>query len=346
MEKLQIPNLNININHRNWIEALEEAFAYLTCSQPSEVVCIVGPSRAGKTKLIEQLKALLVGEQSIEDSGEISAVSVTAANSGPNGSFSTKSFVLRMLNELKHPMYSEIEGGNDQEGVVSHLARVPEHRLRQAAEHALIQRNVQYLFIDEAQHILHSSKRTDSAEAILDSWKCLAQDANLVLVLVGAYPLLRVIQNSPHLLGRKHQVHMPRYQPYGDDLIQFTAVLVSYEQLLGSYCLNGVLKNNKKLLYKYSLGCVGLLKLWLKRSLAIANLRKVAISKSILQETKLSNDEIEAIEKEIIAGERTLGEDQKVNKLASPTFNKTMSSKPFQAKPKRRTKNNRGNYND
>lgn len=342
MNTLEVPNLNVNINHRNWREALKECFAFLTYAQPGEVVCLVGPSRAGKSCMIARLCKLLVGEQNIDHSGITHSVVVTATNSGPHGSFSTKSFTLRMLEALKHPMYSYHDDNPDTTQTITRIERATEHALRQAVERGFKSRQVKYLFIDEAQHILYSYKRTQAAEAILDSWKCLAQDAGLVLVLVGAYPLLNVIQNSPHLLGRKHQVHMPRYQSTNEDLQQFAAIVAKYEQILSSICPSNLLLDNLELIYKHSLGCIGLLKLWLLRALAKAQCGGSDISLSTLQSTKLSLEELGNIEREIIAGENLLLDGIVMPPPVIQANRRKPTAKPFKSKPTRRSKNNRG----
>jgi hypothetical protein len=240
-------------------------------------------------------------------------------------------------------MYSISSENPDVDKAITRLERITEHRLRQAAEHALINRKVQYLFIDEAQHILYSASRSESAEAILDSWKCLAQEANLVLVLVGAYPLIQAIQKSPHLLGRKHQVHIPRYQLNEKDIEFFAALIAKYESVIEGYSPPGLLKNNLGFIHEHSLGCIGLLKLWLARSLAKAEFQGVQLSKEILEKTKLSAKDLSVIEKEIVEGEESLGYRIKPELEPEKLINnkKDRKTKPFQTKTKRRTKGNR-----
>lgn len=341
MEPISQKLLNININHQYWVNALEDAFAYLTCASPGEVVCILGPSRAGKSSLIDKLIQLLVGKQSMEKNGVASAISLIAKNAGPNGRFSTKSFTLDLLHLLKHPMYSISPKSPDKDRIVVRLERVTEHRLRQAAEHGLKSRKVKYLFVDEAQHILYSQKRSETAEAILDSWKCLAQEASLVLVLVGAYPLIEAIQKSPHLLGRKHQVPIPRYQLNEKDYMSFAALVAKYESLVSDYCPSGLLKSNVSFLHKHSLGCIGLLKLWLSRSLAKAEYKGEVLSKALLEQTKLSDEDLSILEQEIVVGEKRLGTINTSIQYTESSKKNCQKSKPFQTKTTRRTKGNR-----
>ena len=177
----------MHLSHRNWNSALAEAHAMLISSSPGEVVCITGPSRAGKSRLIIALERLLVCGESFESNGEMLVAKVLATNCSVGGTFSSKSFTLRALDSLHHPFYSDNQTGNGAwcEEFYKRLARTPETVLRPALEKALKNRKTVYLFIDEAQHVLYSKGGKKDARAILESWKCLAQSAGCVLVLVG-----------------------------------------------------------------------------------------------------------------------------------------------------------------
>lgn len=97
---------DFRIAHRNWQEAVATLFALLTAASPGEVVVVAGPSRCGKTRLIDHVCELLFPNKSAFSGGKMPCVVVDAVNAGPNGSFSTKSFTLRMLAAIKHPFYS------------------------------------------------------------------------------------------------------------------------------------------------------------------------------------------------------------------------------------------------
>ena len=100
------PDFEIKIPHRNWQEALSQAFALLVTASPGDVVSITGPSRGGKSKLISELCSLLVGGAGIKKDGKMPVVIVEAVNVGPHGSFSTKAFIQRLLDALDHPILS------------------------------------------------------------------------------------------------------------------------------------------------------------------------------------------------------------------------------------------------
>lgn len=333
-----IPSLDIKINHRNWRIAYAEFFAILSMAEPGEVVCLTGPSRAGKSKLAISVSRILEGDNKFEETGLMNVVMVSAANAGPNGTFSTKSFIQRLLSVIQHPILSIGDAGLDDEFVLNKMDRSTEATLRLALERALIARNVRYLIIDEAQHASYSTRGAQAPHAVMDSWKCLAESAGVVLVMVGAYPILDIIRYSPHLIGRKHQVHLPRYRFEGDDLREFVTIIKSYEEIMSIDPTLNSLWESYEMLYEGSLGCIGLLRGWLARASALASVQGTGVTSELLAKTVLSESDLNAIADEIISGEDMLTTDKK--NLTSPRrknkkTGKGKKTKPFQKNPRR-----------
>lgn len=342
---------DVAIPHRNWQCALADAFAVLSCASPGEVVCITGPSRAGKSLLIHRLIQMLFGESHFDETGLLPAVVVEAVNAGPHGGFSTKAFTQRLLESVKHPLFSM--KGHDLEDLIAmqKMDRSTEATLRVALEHALIARQTKYLFIDEAQHVRYASKDAQASFAVMDSWKCLAQTTGLVLVLVGAYPILDIVKNSPHLLGRNHQVHFPRYHANREDIVAFGQLLQKYSEFLSLDESLTSLNDVAELMYEGSLGCIGLLKAWLKRTDAVASYNNVPVSEELLRSKRLTDMDLREISAEIRGGEKWLARTSSStgtgsNYHASATVKakvevKKKKGKPFQRNPARHAAGNR-----
>lgn len=339
---------DFRIAHRNWQEAVASLFALLTAASPGEVVVVAGPSRCGKTRLIDHVCDLLFPDKSAFSGGKMPYVVVDAVNSGPNGSFSTKSFTLRMLAAVKHPFYSL--GSADPEQMSEYkllkMDRSTESSLRIALERAFVIRGVLYLFIDEAQHANYATKGAMGAHAVLDSWKCFANSTQVVLVIVGAYPILNILQNSPHMLGRKHQVHLPRYYSTEADVTEFVGILDAYEAKLHKQGVKSELRKHAKLLYGGSLGCIGLLRAWLMRAYSYAQIRDNNINENLLLATKLPDSDLREIAIEIEHGELILNEDRPIWEIQTPKatvsdIKQNKRQKPFQRNPKRESEGNR-----
>lgn len=340
--KQSIDNISLeSIPHRNWKRALSEAYSLMLASNPGDVICITGPSRGGKTRLISELSNLMSGGE-LTENGVMPCVTILAENCSVRGSFSTKAFTIRGLEEVQHPIYG-INKAGDAWGVTRYalLQKTSEGVLRPALETALKLRKTKYLFIDEAQHIMHAQGSTQGAAAILDSWKCLAQTAGIVLVLVGAYPLLNVLRLSPHLLGRKHQVHLPRYHENRGDIIAFREIVDTYSELIVMPKKVRALNEWSETLYRGSLGCIGLLQSWLRRAIANADANNAsALRKEDLFSTRTPRVEFLSILEEIAAGETALelikdSPAAPINPSSKNSPSTGKKTKPFRKKPRR-----------
>lgn len=297
-----------HIKHRNWSAALSESFSSIVACNPGEVVCITGPSRAGKSKLISELETMLVGDTSLHEVGTMPVVTVLATNCSTDGIFSTKAFTSKALEAIDHPFFRANAKDDDlQKQYLKAESRIPEGVLRKALENGLVSRKTKYLFIDEAQHVLYAKTGTQGATRILDSWKALAQYTEVVLVLVGTYPLHDALCGAPHLLGRKHQVHLPRYQVTEDDLECFAELVSAYNNKIEECGRQCALMEHFELLYTGSVGCIGLLEKWLRAALAhvIANGADTLTEHDLIKR-RTPQIEMDQIMDEITRGERIL----------------------------------------
>lgn len=329
--------LNIKINHRNWNDALAFAFQLLVTASPGDVVCITGPSRAGKSRLVKELIKLL-GVQSNEFASSFTSISVEATNSGPNGTFSTKSFTQRLLRAVEHPSTTFL---SDDYSSAARFDRVTENALRDMLENAIIRRQVKYIFIDEAQHVKYVTKGAQGGHAVMDSWKCLAESTGVVLIIVGAYPVLNIMNKSPHLLGRKRTVHLPRYNYSESDALEFLKIAQGFlNKSRVEYDFK--LKSEYNFLYEGSFGCIGLLQLWFSAAIAYALSTKSLLSRDILKHVRLTDSDLETIWSEIDTGEQmleSLGEEIFINSKVSKE--KSKKNSPFQRSAKRFDQGNR-----
>ncbi len=339
-------SFDVNIKHRNWDEALSHLYLLLSVVNPGEVISISGPSRSGKTSLIKTVMNMLESPDDYREPGSINSIYVLADNDGSHGRFSTKSFVWDTLNELQHPMYTY-----SSDKALNNYERTSESAMYKALINALKYRGVRYLFFDEVQHVNYVSKESDAPHRVMDSWKNLAMKAGVVLVLSGSYPMLYIIRNSPHLVGRQYKVHLPRYYDNTDDLNEFASIIKQFENLMSDYCKTNNLISQTRYLQKYTYGCIGLLRKWLLDAAIVAIQGACELDRSILERTRFSDDDIESIGLEILEGEKMMGNskdgtrDFLVNESVTVKAKvvKKQSVKPFKAKPKRYQPGNRTN---
>jgi hypothetical protein len=336
---------NKPIPHLIWKNTLAEAFAILSCASPGEVVCLVGPPRVGKSLLIKRLIEIMGLNREPDDQGKITAVYVVAANSGGNGSFSTKQFSIKVLNEIKHPIYAPTGNVSSLLDHYRRQDRTTEGAYYAALERGFIIRGVKYFFIDEAHHIRYARSASMAPVAVMDLYKSFAQDTNCVIVFSGGYSLLEVTRESDHMIGRKNTIEFPRYRQTEENIKEFG-------DLAWTYC--GYLDQSKLVLdpeevmdelYAGSLGCIGHLRAWLKRVDAIATVLDCPIDKNLLMAQRLSSDDLHILHEQILRGESLVGlanrhqAGQEKSKQITPISRK--SGKPFQRKPSRPMVGNR-----
>lgn len=350
----RLPDFNKCIPHYHWCKTLEEFFAALVCAQPGELVALVGPSRGGKTTMLNSTLDLLFDKDTIPP-GEMPVVNTIALNDGHNGSFDTKEFTLNLLDAIEHPIYSQKANQGLTDLSSQKYQRTPESLFKRALINGFHSRKTRYLAIDETQHIRFATKNAKAPEAILDQHKCMAQEVGYVLILIGTYPMLEILQRSPHLLGRKDQIHLPRYQWNDRDIPHFAQIIKTYSDLLTESDIQNSLMESVPLIYHATFGCVGLLGKLIRSSATRAIIRGCPVDGDLIQEVRLSDSDLEKLRKECLEGERLLvkqtfdppsiqtkGKPPKSTKASDDSKPKPKTkSRPFQRKPENMQKGHR-----
>ncbi|MGL6339623.1 MAG: ATP-binding protein, partial [Waterburya sp.] len=225
-------------------------------------------------------------------------------------------------------------------------------KLRQALEKALFHRCPDIFFVDEAQHLGKMSSG-QKLQTQLDCLKSLANMTGVLHGLFGTYELLIFRDLSAQLSRRTIDIHFPRYKPnHPQDLKAFKSILFTFQRHLP-------LKQEPDLVgrwdyfYERSLGCVGILKDWLTRTLRDAleegaetltdkHLQRrawsVAQCKRMLQEIEEGERQLEETEEDVLDLRKSLGLDLDVIEETSQSLSKPKkksSRRVGQRKPKR-----------
>lgn len=296
---------DVKLEHRNWLRAKSDLMAALLAAQPGEVICLTGPSRAGKSRLMKEVCDLMYPQV---DKTLMPVLTLDIHNMASSGRFTSRTFYSEALNKISHPFYAE-EGLAPEDAALALRRRevTKESTLQSALEQSLQARRVVCLVLDEVQHLLYSIGGEKAAAGMLDSWKCLAAKMQLVVVLVGAYPILDVLNLSPHMVGRTITVHLQRYRKTEDDIRAFMAILVAYSKLLAIEGDGGLLQWSQ-VLYEGSLGCIGLLSKWLRTSASqVAFSSDQTLTLAALNRAKPPRSQLEQMMKEILSGELAIG---------------------------------------
>jgi hypothetical protein len=135
---------------------------------------------------------------------------------------------------------------------------------RAALLNVLTIRRPSVVSIDEAQHFTYLTGR--GVQQALDDLKTVADSCSVPLLFLGTYELAMFSTLSGQLARRTREVHFARYSGEIDDWRGFLRTL----NFLASHVefdFDSLEQEAARFLYAGSIGCVGLLKRWLDRSL-------------------------------------------------------------------------------
>ncbi len=324
--------VNIKIEHRKYIETFAHCCSSIVFSEPGDIITLTGPSRAGKTSIGNEIEEYLSSNMILGEPDDKPVIRWFMRNKGRNREFNPRVFTCELLHILKHPFYGSEGAIKDS---FSKLNCESDAVLDDALLEALRERKTKYLILDEMQHILHM-KRTNEISAALDNWKSMAEDTGIVLIFVGAYPLLDALRQAPHLIGRNKPVHLSRYKKDNiEDVEAWFSILETYTTWLNKNKKTIDLKDYAEELLDGSLGCVGQLKKWILSALAYAHHENNQddLTYNHFLRTKRASADIDVLASEIYNGELALDTNSGDEEMAIRP--KKVLRRPFQVKTRR-----------
>lgn len=301
------------IKHTRVIEVMSELDTLIYPGSQDSILLVCGPTGAGKTTLSKSMV-----ESSLEQSrskmeanaGVIPAIYVEAPSSGEND-FSWKLFYRRILTQLG----DDLDAPKMLYGVDKETGRAVRPRgstgnslaaLRTAVERGLRERQVQFLVIDEAAHIIRQTRGNHRLEIQLDTLKSLANQCGTQMVLVGSYDLYQLVSLSAQLARRTHVLHFERYRDdRPEDVKAFGSCVLAFEKALPNLW-RGQLTQYTKGLLENTLGCVGTLSSVLIRAAKLAE-ADGSWSVNALERALLNEAQRKRILEEVIDGETAIG---------------------------------------
>lgn len=332
------------IAHPRLVEAYEALRHAIRYPSGASLIFVFGPTGVGKTTLRLRIEKYLI-ESALSDSekdpGYIPVAGIEAV-APEAGSFNWKDYYRRALVALDEPMIeykldlctpAPVTGFNgirrDSQGKLIFEPGAVASELRRSLEFGLRYRKPMAFFIDEAQHLKKLAGGRQLMDQ-LDTIKSLANITGSLHVLVGTYEMLNFTNLSAQLSRRSVDIHFPRYRPDdAQDLATFESVVLTFQKHLPledepdlvSHCAY---------LYDHSVGCIGVLKNWVNRTLA-ATLEngQTTITLSDLEKHAEPTRKLLRMAREIREGEESLrqmdGQDSELRELLGAEAPKAQS---------------------
>src|SRR5271157_855157 len=300
------------VAHPRLVDAKDRLLAAIRQCAPNSVILVLGPTGVGKTTLRTRVEQLLTAESLADlqaDPARLPVVSVEAV-APPSGNFNWRDHFRRMLCEMNEPLIDQKRKMEGCDADVHFMPAIKAHgeQYHYAVEQALRYRRPRAVLVDEAQHLAKMASGRRLLDQ-LDVIKSIANRTGTVHVLFGTYDLLAFRNLSGQLSRRSVDVHFCRYRAgNAEDRRTFLNILGSFERQM-PLPEAPELAANWEFLYERSIGCVGVLKEWLVRALALALSRDAAkLTLRDLAAQALTVSQCEKMLAEVTEGEARLTE--------------------------------------
>ncbi len=287
------------IGHTRLVETLTRVMSLIRNPCGTSMVLLFGATAAGKTTLLQRLlrkhndqyEDLTQRDRSIIPSFY---VEVPAPD---NGKMNWRDLNIRALEKLQDPHL-------EKKGAIAGYSGINSADVRRDLEKVVKNRQCKLAVYDEAQHFTKVTGAKNSQQQ-QDYIKSLASLSQTFIILAGTYELLELLPRNAQLARRMLPIHLARYRiDDPEDWKTFREVVLTFQRALPFPEQNNLMEFDEAL-YRGSLGCVGLLKCWLNRALALAiESESGGIKLQHLKATVLSKPALDKIEDEIRTGEK------------------------------------------
>lgn len=288
-----------------------------TITHPVEVslLMIYGPTGVGKTTLRQRLQRELLTQAQTAPTREPGHIPVAGLEVAlPETRFQWPDYYRRALQALHEPLIDDkINYGRrgldyNAAGELIFTCAISVANLRDALEQAFKHRRPKAFFVDEAQHF----NKVPSGRRLLDQMdtlKSLSSLTQTLHVLLGTYDLIDLTDLSAQLSRRTAEFHFSRYRAdVAEEMLAFQNAILTFQRHL-PLAQEPDLVARSDYLYEKSVGCVGILKALLLKSLEMAlQAEHPTISLEVLEQCALPTPKLLQFARRIKEGEATIAE--------------------------------------
>lgn len=308
----------------------------INAADKEDVIFVFGPTGVGKSTVGLGVLNEIIDDLApdLEADRERFPVVWVEASSPDKGAFDYKEFYIESLEALKdpftkRPMTRKSININAESGKLE-LSRPDSKKL---LIRNLIRRRPKVFFIDEAQHLLKGASGKGIMD-VMDNIKSIRKKGESLIAMIGTMDLLFFDELSDQVNRRRVDIYFSRYMASNqDDEASFKNIIYSFQKQLPLDNEPNLI-DHWEFLFERSIGCVGILKKWLRRSLwdlmsngektlTIKHLEaralKVAQVKKILESTLYGENKLHATQEEISDLRGKLGLPPIVAEAVSPS---------------------------
>lgn len=291
------------ILHTKFEEVSSSLFHHMALGDRGRMIAVAGPTGVGKTTLLHFFEQKLREHVLGNDLSDMGPPIVVEARKGELEKFSWKAFYLDVLQALNEPAFDkktnlsarldELRSGE----MVAYSRRMSTAELGGIVKKAIELHRPIALIVDEAQHIGSSTwQRVNS----LDVLKGIANGGATSLVLFGTYELREFLYESAQLAHRVKVINFGRYGASQEDQENFARAFLSIWKEF-DLPIADPMNDEVEYLYNHSLGCVGVLLSWVKRSMISASEKgDQKISKRHFEAERHSNQQLRVMSADIL----------------------------------------------
>lgn len=305
---------SITVPHKKLKTALDTLLINVLEPADTLVFLVFGVTGVGKTTLRLRLEKLLLEEFLPDLQNNLGQIAVAGLEAIPaeRGNFSYKDYYTRALEALKEVLveykvnYGLTESDFQALKHAHHVGGKDSPALRRAMEKVFRYRQLKAFTVDEAQHLLMISGGHQMLQQM--NWiKSIANLTGTVHILFGTYELLNCSTLNGQVGRRSEDIHLsPYHADEPEDVAEFMRVINTFQRHLPLEKEPDLEKHYEYLL-ESSVGCVGILKNWLTRSLRVALASEAkTLTTSHLRQSAIGASRINKIRSEAQQGERRL----------------------------------------
>jgi len=298
---------------------VEEMFGTLnkicTAGCNESVIAVIGSTGVGKSALLRQFVSGVNAAYAAameKDPAMLPAVYLELPTPIA-GDANWKDIFIRLLNAMKEPMVDRKTAHalhpDSRHKAMNYPPRGVAEELRRSLLDCVQNRNTKVIVLDEGRNLFYS--RSSLRHSLqLDLVKSLSNDIKIPIVIGSSYDLLNTDNFHGQLARRTRILHFERYSeadmvkgnPYG---VSFRDALYSLLHAFPVQWDRDFLKRRDYFLM-YSVGCIGILKNWLERSLVDALDLNQPVDADLIEKNRFKKKDLRLILDEAKSGEEQL----------------------------------------